>query len=103
MPDQTVIVPTQGAPSTSISEVLAARGRRYGDFKTHAQITQDLKKVMQKTKQWSGLSADKKEALEMLAHKIGRVLNGDPEYEDSWRDMEGYSRLVADDLVGEHG
>jgi len=39
-------------------------------------------------------SDDKKEALEMTAHKIGRILNGDAEYKDSWHDIIGYIRLV---------
>ena len=47
---------------------------------------------------WAALSDDKKEALEMVAHKIGRILNGDPEYHDSWHDIIGYTKLVADTL-----
>jgi hypothetical protein len=39
-----------------------------------------------------------KEALDMVAHKIGRILNGDPTYTDSWHDIAGYSKLVEDEL-----
>ena len=35
-----------------------------------------------------------KESLEMVAHKIGRILNGDPFYHDSWHDCIGYLRLI---------
>jgi len=35
---------------------------------------------MYKSPNWEKLSDDKKEALEMTAHKIGRILNGDAEY-----------------------
>jgi len=45
------------------------------------------------------LSDDKKEALEMTAHKIGRILNGDAEYKDSWLNIIGYIRLVEVTLV----
>lgn len=34
----------------------------------------------------------------MIAHKIGRILNGDPNYADSWIDIAGYAKLVADRL-----
>ena len=47
---------------------------------------------------WAGLRDDQKEALEMVVHKIGRILNGDPDYQDSWTDIIGYTRLVEVDL-----
>ena len=83
---------------TSITTILAERGSRYGDFATHALITQRLKDVMKNTPNWNILSPSQKEALEMTAHKIGRILNGDPDYDDSWVDIGGYTKLVADDL-----
>jgi hypothetical protein len=84
--------------STDIEAVLIERGNRYGEFDAHSQITQDLKTIMQDTPNWSTLEPDMKEALEMIQHKIGRILNGDPYYDDSWIDIGGYSKLVADKL-----
>lgn len=84
---------------TNISQILSERGNRYGKFTGHAQITQELKSVMHESKNWEKLSADQMEALEMIAHKIGRILNGDPNYDDSWIDIGGYSKLVADRLT----
>jgi hypothetical protein len=81
-----------------IVETLKERDKRYGNFLGHAEITQCLKNTMHISKNWNSLSADKKECLEMLAHKIGRILNGDPEYHDSWHDIVGYAKLVADTL-----
>ena len=37
----------------------------------------------------------------MIQHKIGRILNGDPNYDDNWKDIAGYSKLIADELNGE--
>jgi len=45
------------------------------------------------------MSCDQKEALEMIQHKIGRILNGDQYYHDSWHDIIGYAKLVADTLI----
>ena len=81
-----------------IKEVLEERGKRYGDFPDHAKITQNIKRAMLNSPNWPTLSDDKKEALEMIAHKIGRILNGDPEYIDSWTDIIGYAKLVEDTL-----
>jgi len=36
------------------------------------------------------------EALDMIQHKIARILNGDPYYEDSWVDVIGYAQLALD-------
>jgi hypothetical protein len=83
---------------TGIDATLEERGSRYGDFKTHANITQALKKAMVDSPKWESLTDDMKEALEMVQHKIGRILNGDPFYHDSWHDIIGYTKLVADTL-----
>lgn len=83
---------------TNINEVLAERGARYGDFNGHAEVTQNLKRAMHNHPKWYNLSDDKKETLEMIQHKIGRIINGDPEYKDSWTDIIGYAKLVEDGL-----
>ncbi len=82
----------------SVEKVLEERGKRYGEFLYHANIAQDLKKVMTDTPSWGLLDPDQKEALEMIQHKIARILNGDPTYDDNWIDIAGYSKLVADRL-----
>ena len=90
-----------------ISATLQERGNRYGPFDGHAMITQALKEVMTSSvdgidTNWRILAPDQKEALEMIAHKIGRILNGDPNYDDSWIDIAGYAKLVADRLRVEY-
>ena len=85
---------------TSLDAVLKERGSRYGSFLNHAVITQRLKAVMADTPNWIALNDDMVESLEMIAHKIGRILNGDPTYADSWVDIAGYAQLVADRLQG---
>ena len=83
---------------SDISATLKERGSRYGSFPQHAKITQDIKRAMHQGN-WPKLADDQRECLEMLAHKIGRILNGDPDYHDSWHDIEGYTKLVADRLA----
>lgn len=84
-----------------IETTLDERGKRYGDFGEHARITQNIKRAMRDSPNWETLSDDKRESLEMVAHKIGRILNGDPEYHDSWHDIVGYTKLVADRIKGD--
>lgn len=88
--------------SNELTLTLQERGRRYGTFVGHAQVTQQLKEVMVLALKARGrnLADDQQEALEMIAHKIGRIVNGDPDYADSWHDIAGYAQLVADRLNG---
>ena len=84
---------------STIEATLAERGKRYGEFAGHAQITQSIKALFHSHAKWLLLANDQKEALEMIAHKIGRIFNGDPDYDDSWVDIAGYAKLVADRLT----
>ncbi len=84
---------------SGIDATLAERGSRYGSFEGHAAVTQRLKQAMVNTDKWHLLAPDQKEALEMIQHKIGRILNGDPNFHDSWHDIVGYAKLVADRLA----
>lgn len=84
----------------SLDQTLAERGARYGAFPLHAAVTQEIKDVMRGHDGWCRLSPSQKEAMEMIAHKIGRILNGDPNYDDSWTDIAGYAQLVVKELNG---
>ena len=83
-----------------IDETLNERGARYGTFKNHAEISQLIKGLLWSRPNWHGLEPDQREALEMIAHKIARIINGDPNYADSWVDIAGYAKLVANRLQG---
>lgn len=79
---------------SDIQKTLDERAAQYGCFSGHAEVTQKLKEAMYGHPNWKKLDAIHKEALEMIVHKIGRVLNGNPNYADNWHDIEGYARLV---------
>lgn len=81
-----------------IEKVLEERGSRYGNFPDHAFITQNIKKAMKCSPNWAHLTPEQAECLEMIAHKVGRILNGDPNYKDSWVDIVGYTQLVVNEL-----
>lgn len=85
----------------SIQDTLNERQKTHGVFANHARICQDLKCVMYTQLSWGLLADDQKEALEMVVHKIARILNGNPNHHDHWLDICGYSQLVADRLKPE--
>ena len=85
----------------TVIATLSERDKRYGGFINNASIAQRLKMVMRSTSVWDDLTWDKREALEMIASKIGRMLSGDPEYVDNWHDIAGYATLVEQRLTKE--
>jgi hypothetical protein len=86
----------------TVEQTLTERGDRYGEFIDHARISQNLTGIMQATPNWDDLRSIHKEALEMIQHKIARILNGDPDYVDNWHDIAGYAILVEQHLTKNH-
>lgn len=84
-----------------IDAIITERGSRYGKFKDGAEIMQELKDVMREVDGWRNLTPSQREALDIIQHKIGRILNGDPTYDDSWKDIAGYATLIVNELNGE--
>lgn len=85
-----------------IENTLKERGSRYGTFDDNANTCQSIKELMRKHESWSDMAPYQMEALDMIAHKLARILNGDPYYIDSWHDISGYATLVENILKGEN-
>lgn len=86
---------------TDVTQVLEERGKRYGTFRRHAEIAHGLKSLAAVYYNYKNpMEPDQREALDMIFHKIARIINGDPNYADSWVDIAGYAKLVADRLEG---
>lgn len=87
-----------------IESTLEERGKRYGKFTGHAKASQSIQASIEDgfmhndNFRYGDMDDDMKEALLMIAHKIGRIVNGDPWYADSWHDIAGYATLVANRL-----
>lgn len=87
-----------------IDEVLEERGLRYGTFIDQAKIQDYLITAVTKSYDYIGkepdLEVDQIAAIEMIIVKLARIINGDPNYVDSWTDIAGYATLVANRLQG---
>lgn len=85
---------------SDVAATLAEREKQYGSFQAKTGTIQQIKRTMREAPGWETLPDDMKESLEMIATKVGRILYGDPEHHDSWHDIGGYSKLIADRLQG---
>jgi len=83
-----------------LAATLAERGARYGDFTDHAEISQEIQDAMNTKAGWQRLSSVQRQALTVIADKIARILNGDPNYRDNWHDIAGYARLAEERCDG---
>lgn len=81
-----------------VQQTLNDRKRNYGDFTEHSKVVQCLKINMRHCDGWERLSMAQRESLEMIVHKIGRILCGDPNYSDSWHDIAGYALRIDEVL-----
>lgn len=92
------IVPKEPAALTN------ERGQTHGRFSNHADYTQSFKRIMyraeaeRKGRGQRALTNKEREALEMIFHKIGRILAGQPEFQDHWDDIAGYAHLPGKDV-----
>jgi hypothetical protein len=88
---------------TDVDQVLDSRAKDYGKFIEGAEIMQILKRLVHNYIEARGtpLAFDQREAIDMIIHKLGRIINGNPDKVDHWVDIAGYATLVADRLQGD--
>lgn len=86
----------------TVDVTLDARSVDYGKFIEGAEVMQMLKRVVQNalSNRDKVLAHDQAESMDMIIHKIGRIVNGNPDVVDHWLDIAGYAKLVADRLEG---
>lgn len=77
-----------------MDDIINERQKTHGDFYRVAGVAQELKDVMRRGKNWKTLDDTQREALEMIASKIGRILSGNAHEVDHWRDIAGYAALI---------
>jgi hypothetical protein len=81
-----------------IEELLQERTNSHGNFKDNSYFAQRCKAIVRNYNNgelWSKLEDDQKEAIDMIFHKIGRIVAGNPDFKDHWDDIAGYATLIA--------
>lgn len=97
----TEVFPQQKNADIPIEDLVAERGTTHGNFSDHARITQQLKLIIKQEliqRQKRGqvpLNFQHVEALDMIMHKVGRIIAGDPAFQDHWDDIGGYAKIAT--------
>lgn len=85
-------------PSSNLKTILDVRQVVNGKLAEQAKVSQALKLALYKNALDKDLSDLQREALEMILHKIARVIAGNPNHCDHWDDIAGYATLVTNDI-----
>jgi len=101
-PPELMPMPELIQEDTNIDQTLDERAKDYGRFKDSAALMQGIKRLLadHALRHNKTFADDQWEALEMIVHKIGRIVNGNPDKVDHWVDIAGYAKLIADRLQG---
>lgn len=78
-----------------INKILEEREKTHGKYQDHAYITQEMKQVCKFKGLDKKLNYEQKEGIDMILHKIGRIIAGNNNEVDHWQDIAGYATLVA--------
>lgn len=82
-------------------DILNEREKTHGEYCDVAKTAQSIQLDMRCSKNWFHLNSMQRESLEMIATKISRILNGDPNKKDHWDDISGYALLISRELKDE--
>lgn len=82
----------------SLQEVITQRRGRYGPLIESGEVAMKLEDYLRSLPGWERLAYDQREALSMVMHKVSRIMCGDPNYDDSWVDIGGYTQNVVNRL-----
>lgn len=86
---------------SKLDKTLSQRGPIYGPYGDQIKVRRDLLEVMKKAyKKQNGKRMPKvyREYIWDLVNKMSRIATS-PNHIDSWHDIQGYAKLVENDLV----
>lgn len=75
--------------------LLQSREKTHGSFYTNARISQQLKGIFELNLPRPCCDVHK-EALDMIALKLSRILSGQANFKDHWDDIAGYAKLASE-------
>ena len=78
-------------------ELISERETTHGDFSDNSWVSQGLKEVIRSYEESNThrLTRLHRDALDMIFAKVGRIVAGNPNFQDHWDDIAGYARLVS--------
>lgn len=79
--------------SGSVAQLVAIRAQTHGEWPAQAAIATGIKDLLRSGESYPAMTPGQREAVEMIAAKLSRIVSGDPAHPDHWRDVAGYAAL----------
>ncbi len=83
-------------PIMNTETLVEQRGTTHGRFADNAKTGQRLRALFRTSPQWDAMPDEHREALDMIACKVSRILSGYSQFKDHWDDIAGYARLAGE-------
>ena len=80
----------------AVIQLLNTRGATHGSFADNARNGQQLRAFFRRSPHWDTMPEVQREALDMIACKLSRILSGQSTFEDHWADLAGYATLARE-------
>lgn len=80
--------------AVTAEDVIKTRQGTHGEYADSARVMQAIKRAVREGAGYDDLPDIMKESLDMLAHKMGRIVTGNPSFHDHWVDISGYATLI---------
>ena len=71
------------------------RDEQHGGLEAVGLLAQNMKGTLRAGANWHRLTPAQREALDMMMHKVARILSGDSQLRDHWLDAAGYPLCIA--------
>lgn len=77
----------------TVESILEERNKTHGSFEMNAQLSQGIKGLFHYGHM--PVKVVHREALDMIALKLSRILSGQADFKDHWDDIAGYAKLAS--------
>jgi len=84
-----------------VNKILEERAKTHGSFYQNSRVSQEFKRILYENSRGGEFSPEMREALDMIFHKLSRIIVGNPYEPDHWDDIAGYATLVAKSIQQE--
>ena len=82
-------------------KLIATRHATHGVYRHVCELDQATQKAWRNSQNWEHLTDVQRCSLQMISHKIARILSGDPFFDDHWKDCSTYAELARRSLEEE--
>lgn len=90
---------SQNIKSGSVAATLQERRSTHGEFGENARCSEMIQSVLMQERNWTKLNYTQRAALRLIAQKLGRILSGNFNEQDHWKDIAGYAMLIHDRIT----